>query len=166
MATTKRPQTSDRQSKRVTEKKPQPALPTAVSDVSEFKRDRAGALLVLPSGKIVKARAVGMEAFVTNGMIPNELMPWVQQAMKEGKAPRNDEIDFTPELMSQIAKMFDDVAMFVVTEPHLFEIPASEDERRDDLVYIDEIDFEDKSFIYQFACGGTRDVTQFREQQG
>jgi hypothetical protein len=39
------------------------------------------------------------------------------------------------------------------------------DERTDDF-YSDDVDFEDKSFIFNFAVGGTRDLARFRRQAG
>lgn len=39
-----------------------------------------------------------------------------------------------------------------------------EAERDDNIVYTDEIDIDDKTFIFNFVVGGTRDVEQFRAE--
>jgi hypothetical protein len=38
-----------------------------------------------------------------------------------------------------------------------------EDARDEDVLYADEVDLNDKSFIFQFALGGTADLERFRE---
>lgn len=45
----------------------------------------------------------------------------------------------------------------------LEDIPDSE--RRDDVVYTDEIDQEDKNFVFQAAVGGSTDLARFRARQ-
>ena len=40
-----------------------------------------------------------------------------------------------------------------------------EGDKDDDLVYVDEVDFEDKSFIFQYVMGGTSDLERFRKEQ-
>lgn len=49
-------------------------------------------------------------------------------------------------------------------KPIYEEIP--EKERDEDILYTDEIDIDDKTFIFNFVVGGTRDVEQFRLQYG
>lgn len=44
------------------------------------------------------------------------------------------------------------------------EIP--EGDRDEDALYSDEVDLEDKMFIFQYTVGGTKDVESFREQFG
>jgi len=40
-----------------------------------------------------------------------------------------------------------------------------EAERDPDILYADQVDMDDKLFIFQWALGGTRDLERFREQQ-
>lgn len=40
-----------------------------------------------------------------------------------------------------------------------------EDARDDDVLYADEVAIDDKSFIFQFALGGTADAERFRKEQ-
>lgn len=39
-----------------------------------------------------------------------------------------------------------------------------EDDRNEDILYTDEIMFEDKSFIFQYALGGSKDLERFRAE--
>lgn len=48
----------------------------------------------------------------------------------------------------------------IVYEP----IPYSE--RDENVLYTDDVDMEDKTFIFNYVVGGTRDIASFREQYG
>lgn len=39
-------------------------------------------------------------------------------------------------------------------------------ERADDVLYTDDVDMEDKTFIFNFVVGGTRDIATFRQEYG
>jgi hypothetical protein len=49
-------------------------------------------------------------------------------------------------------------------EPVLEDIP--EQERKEDILYTDDIDLEDKMFLFQYCTGGSADLTQFRKATG
>lgn len=49
-------------------------------------------------------------------------------------------------------------------KPRYEEIPLSD--RDEDTLYTDDIDMEDKTFIFNFVVGGTRDIERFREEYG
>jgi len=141
---------------------------TDVSGVSEFKeKARQGALVALPSGNQVRIRNPGMQVFLQRGMIPDSLTPIVRKALSGGVEP--DEKDLR-EAMSQsdiegLFKLFDDVVMSTWVQPKVHPVPEDESDRDDSLLYVDEIEFDDKSFTFQFAVGGVRDLESFREQQ-
>ena len=44
-------------------------------------------------------------------------------------------------------------------------VEDKEELRSDEVLYVDELDDEDKSFIFQWLTGGTSDLEQFRKQQ-
>lgn len=143
--------------------------------------------LKVPSGKVAKVRNPGMKAFVTAGLIPNSLMPIVTEALERGAPPSPsalkkaaaDNSKFIPEILEAT----DAVTIHCVIEPQVHKVPIwtiAEVEKGlctseqvgqeapqlkdDELLYVDEVDFEDKMFIFQWACGGTRDVERFRKQ--
>jgi hypothetical protein len=57
--------------------------------------------------------------------------------------------------------MADNVTIYCVVEPMVNPLPA-DGVRNDDLLYVDEIDLEDKLFILNFGVGGSRDLEAFR----
>lgn len=171
---------------KVTQDKPNPnRRPTPASSraqgaptsASEWKKKATvGTLVTVPSGNEVRVRTPGMQVFLNQGVIPNSLMPIIQDAMKQGEAPSEDTMQSMiddPQKINEIMDMADAVALFSFVEPKLAPIPTDEegeiipigDERRDeDTLYVDEVDFTDKLFIFQFAVGGTAKLEQFRQE--
>ena len=101
-----------------------------------------------------------------------------------------------PSKLREGLKMIDQVVCYVVMEPHVempptcgvevdgvvcnqyWDIPNHTDSnaagyhtylegaRNPDVLYADEVDMDDKMFIFQFAIGGTADVERFRGEYG
>lgn len=139
-----------------------------VSSVAQFK-NKTGGLVELPSGLSVKVRnANGLRGFVESGMIPNSLMNIVQEAIKTGKEPDMSgvvtEEGIDPKMVADMLLMLDNVVQKVVVDPPVHPLPESEEDRDDELLYIDELDEEDKMFIFQWVTGGTRDLEQFHQE--
>jgi hypothetical protein len=107
-----------------------------------------------------------MQVFLNEGLIPNTLLPLVSDALSKGKAPSQRQIADTMsmEKLRDMATLFDAVTVYCVVEPKVHPVPPNGEERDDELLYVDEIDFDDKVFIFQFAVGGTRDVEAFRKE--
>lgn len=145
------------------------------SSAADFKK-RTGGFLPLPSGLTVKVHnSGGLRAFVSSGMIPNSLMGLVQNAINKGQEPSEEEIakligvdseNLNTDAIDDMLKMTDSVVCEVVVDPEVFPKPADDEERDEDLLYVDEMDDEDKAFIFQWVTGGTRDIEQFRREQG
>jgi hypothetical protein len=160
--------------------------PIIVSDVSAFKKKAHGVPLPLPSGLTCRIRPLGgMEVFMQQGLIPNALMGTIQQALKEGKDGKDfDPSQMTAELLEDPAKlqemirMIDDCVVFSVVEPKVHKIPTflnedgtmetlefGDDRRDPNRIYVDEVDINDKMFIFQVMTGGTKNLERFREEQ-
>jgi hypothetical protein len=159
--------------------------PTTVTPASEWLADAEGQLLELPSGKVVRAIMPGIQAFVNADIIPNELMPIVMRAIDEQQPMAKSEVEDLardPGLLVKLADAFDKIFVHCVTEPR-FELPPDEDDAKrwneahpDDQVkgpaelrvegtlYVDRVHMEDKSYIFNVAVGGTRDLEQFRAE--
>lgn len=159
----------------VTKGAPTVAQPTAAS--AWKKKTLEGTLLVVPSGHQCLVRAPGMEAFIRQGFIPNSLMPIVTEAMKKGKPPSDMELNMEdPEVLGQLMDVFDDVLCYCMIQPSVLpppvidtpqgQIVAPIEERNPEQLYSDEVDFQDKVFIFQWAVGGTADLEKFRQQLG
>jgi hypothetical protein len=134
-----------------------------------------GAEVKLPSGNTALLRRVDPQDLIASGSLPNALMPIVQKAMERAKGkPRTDEEEAKedeqlqqelaqdPAALAQMMQLFDTVTLACVVEPTVQPTPANGAERDPELLYVDEVDFEDKMFITQYAMEGTADVEQFR----
>lgn len=155
---------------RVTAKKP--SRETRATSADEWKKDAENIGLVdleVPSGKVCQVKPIGMDAFLSAGLIPNSLMAIVRAGMTatDDREQVVDELmeDVNGEQLVDMMRMFDAVTCHVVIQPEVHPVPERESDRRHDLLYVDEVDVNDKFFIFNFAVGGTRDLERFRQQQ-
>lgn len=159
-AARKKPQ--DRQSKRVT-----PKTKKAVSTAEEWKKSGSTDHdIEVPSGNVAKVRRKPMDALMAAGIIPNSLMPIVQEALQSGKEPDLNPEELTADQMEGVLQLVDGVVVSCTLQPHVSPIPADEADRDESKLYVDEVLMKDKMFIFQFVVGGTADVESFREEQG
>lgn len=149
-------------------------IPTSAS---EWKSGVQGTLITVPSGKKITVRIVGMSAFLKKGLIPNALIPVIQAAMQAGKLD-TDEVDLgsmfeDPEKLQSLVELCDNVTVDVAISPKVHPIPndakgkplpLESDERDPGKLYVDEMDFNDKMYIFNFAVGGTADLELFRQE--
>lgn len=157
-----------------------------ISQVREFK-SRMGGIQELPSGLTVKLRNPGgLLAFMDAKNIPNSLLAIIQRSLGQGKAPEAEELmskngEIDPEMLDGMKQMMDAVALRCIVKPPIApaiteedlvdhnrqypddQIDDLDDLREDDVLYIDEIPFDDKMFIFQWVSGGTRDLEEFRK---
>jgi hypothetical protein len=119
--------------------------------------------LSLPSGNRCLAKRSGIEAFMRSGKVPNSLMPIMKSALagQPRSMPAESEIDET--FIDELFSLFDLVATTVMVEPKCYPIPGDDEERLADHLYVDEVEVEDKQFMFQWAVGGTADLEKFRE---
>ncbi len=143
------------------------------SSVADIKK-KTSSIEELPSGIFVKLRNPGgLAAFMgpdAQGEIPNSLMPMIQKALKTGKTPdvetellENGEIK--PELLADMMKMLDNMAVRCMVDPDLQPAPKSEAERSDEILYVDELPDDDKQYIFAWLTAGVKDLETFREQR-
>lgn len=154
-----------------------------VTSAGDWKKGKEAARLRVPSGNVCLARAVGMEPFLAKGLIPNALMPIVTRAVEEGKgisAKEVNEITSNLESAEGIADMLamaDAVVVECVVSPHVYPMsdrdailedesltPDEKAAKINSLLFVDEVDINDKMFIFQWAVGGTSNLEQFREK--
>ena len=147
-----------------------PTTPLGASNAADFKKRSKGQLLLLPSGLTVRAKRVELQTFVIQGNVPNPLMAVVQEALQKGQEANIPEMMGVEEgkvdmdAVRDMYEMVNAVAMECVQEPRIHPKPQSEADRDDNLVYIDEVDDEDKMFLFQWSGGGTDDIATFREE--
>jgi hypothetical protein len=65
-----------------------------------------------------------------------------------------------------VLELIDVVVVECMVEPRgSTSVPLKESERDEDLLYVDELDWDDKQFIYSYAIGSVADLETFRKQQ-
>lgn len=162
MATTAKP------NKRTTAKKS--TTGEAPTSAAAWKKGTSsGTLVRVPSGKLIRIKTPGMGVFMKSGIVPNALMPIIQEAMKQGKEPTEEDMAKMlgdTEMIAQIAELADEITIFCALDPQVNPVPETEDDRSDELLYVDEIDFGDKMYIFSVAVGGVAAYERFRQESG
>lgn len=149
--------------------------------------------LDLPSGNTALVRRIKPEAFLESGLIPDPLAPIISEAINSKKGMRPEALSDLAQDHTKVGaalEMFDRALVYAVVEPvvqmsppciqcravevggngihidrskegyHRFE----GEPREPDVLYADDVDLEDKQFIFQYAIGGIADVAKFRHQ--
>ena len=155
------------------------------------KKSQQGTELLLPSENVALVRQMSPQAFLSSGMIPDPLTAMITKAInsKRGLPPSaiNDLSD-DPKKLVEALLMVDRVVCHVVVQPTVEMPPVcvtcgeyanadqheqpshpeyhkyQEGDRDPDVLYADELDMEDKMFIFQWCLGGVRDLETFRQQ--
>lgn len=164
------------------------AEPKQATPVSQWKKNWA---LEVPSGNICLVRSVGLQTFVAMGVIPNSLAPLLLGTGDRSVDQAVSKIQSDPQALRDYMTLVDEVTLKCVVEPEITEVPFCAEcsnpvnhpnhpmfrgaeqghvyvsgERDPEKFYVDEVDENDKSFIFQaVVMGGTKDVEQFREEQ-
>lgn len=141
--------------------------PTAAKN---WKKAAKRVELTLPSGNVCLAKPMQITKMLSDGFFPDSLRGIVLQQIGDEKiseaesaaAVQNAFQDMTG--INEMFEVFDRVCMAVILEPVVLPAPENEADRNDDIVYIDEVDQEDKMFIFQWAVGGDTDIERFREE--
>lgn len=132
----------------------------------DFKK-KAGTnqLIELPSGLFIKVRRVTLQALLTRGKVPNSLLDIVRKAVDEGETPEENSFgkDLDIDQLTEMMDLVDVVTCDSAREPRIYAIPEDE-EREEDVLYVDELDTEDKMYIFRWAVQGVSDLESFRKQ--
>jgi hypothetical protein len=155
---------------RVTPKKPM-GVPAGPTSATQWKKSSAaGTPIRVPSGNVALLKRPGMQVFLAQGIIPNSLMSFVNDSLKTGK-PKTEDLDLNAQTMKDLMALVDAVTVECCLEPKVHPVPSDprgnpmiERSRDPELLYVDEVDVEDKMFIFNYAVGGTSDVDSFRKE--
>lgn len=148
--------------------------------------------LKVPSGHTCLVKRPGPEMFAQQGLMPNSLleivMPLIERAQEEGKtgdstpmpdasmAELQKQILNDPVKIADMITSVDNITVFCVLQPKVWpvskrdEVLADPDIAEDvkeatlaEYLFVDEVDFADKMFIFQYAVGGSANLERFRE---
>jgi hypothetical protein len=142
-----------------------------VTSANEW-RGRKGTELNLPSGNTALVRAPGIQHFLKAGRLPNSLRTMIMRGIKGDEKVKLEALFEDESNFIELFELIDQVLLQVVIEPEVKPVPLDDEgvevplgSRDQGFIYVDEVDMEDKFFIFQFAVGGTRDLERFREEQ-
>jgi hypothetical protein len=147
-------------------------LPASPTPASQWNRGaREAALVTLPSGNKALLKQITPEQLLSTGMIPNKLMPIVSDSISRAQGGKEvdaealgQEVLADPEKAAQMMELFDVVAIACVVDPSVQPKPELGTPRDPELLYVDQMELEDKMFILQYAMEGTEDVERFRQE--
>lgn len=161
-----------------------------VTTAKAWRAKKAKEPIELPSGNYAYIKRPGMEKFLSAGFMPDSLQTFIRKeiAQASGKPDRKVSLaDFTLEEgeLDVYMDAMDRVCAFVFVEPevrwhkelvyeedgktptldkygHEVTREIVEEDRDEDVLYTDDLDQEDKMFVFQYATGGSADLTRFR----
>lgn len=131
----------------------------------------------LPSGNTCLARRPGAQGLIKEGLLDDldQLTSLVQTELIDSKDPRSmakavQGLQKDPKKILEAMAMIDRVIAFIVVAPRVIVPPDDAEKRRKlqaedaDAIFADEVDEEDKMFLFQWCVGGTADLAQFRQE--
>jgi hypothetical protein len=154
------------------------ALESATPAKEWKKRTKEGLYVRVPSGNTAYIRTPGMEVFLERGLIPNALLPLITDSLNRGGPPKDEDLAGLlkdQEKLQEIIDLANGITVYCCIDPVVEPIPLYDDgsiipigssDRDEDLLYVDEVDFNDKMFILGVATGGIEALERFREEQG
>jgi len=126
--------------------------------------------LTCPSGQTCQVRRPGVEGLIELGLLDkvDALTGLVDQkhiARVDGrKAVDVEALAKDKKSLMQVVDTVNQIVVHVVNQPEIHPVPKKGQERDPEKVYVDDIDLEDKMFIFQYTVGGSSDLEKFREQ--
>jgi hypothetical protein len=159
-----------------------------ISQIGDF-RARMGGPQELPSGlRVVVRNPGGLTAFIANGSIPNSLLTIVKGTLdsnlsKEEVIQNATALTKDLDSIGDMMELMNIVTQQVIKKPAVAHDPTEQDVERhnflhpenpvtdpdelrdeENFLYTDEIEEEDKMFLFQWVTGGTRDLERFRQE--
>lgn len=126
--------------------------------------------LQVPSGETCLCRRPGVEGLLSAGVLHNiDSLTGLVDSKHLRRVKGQEEIDVQSLMADEktimnLLETVDRVVAYCVVEPSVKRTPNDPTNRKEGQIYCDMIELDDKMFIFQFACGGTRDLERFREQ--
>lgn len=149
------------------------------TDVSEWRAKR-GDPIELPSGNVALVNKPDLRKFLHGGDVPDSLTQLVRAQISEDQEKIKKEQEAIAEREGMLEDFFnymDYIVTQTVIEPALLPVPTRENEDGeledvpyeerdlDSGLYVDEVDFDDKLFLFNFAIHGSKDLESFRVEQ-
>jgi hypothetical protein len=146
-------------------------VPVGPTSASQWKKAGGGTPIRVPSGNVALVKRPGLQVFLAQGRVPNSLMEFITQSLKGNKQPKMEDLELNSTAMKDMLELVDAVVIQACVDPKVVPAPVSprgqgmiDSARDENLLYVDEVDIEDKMFIFNYAVGGTADVDSFRKE--
>ena len=150
------------------------------SKAAEWKAASKPAPLELPSGHVALVKMPGLAKLLAEGLISDSLTPMAQKAIDSANGKKAvgmsdaemEEMARDPQKLSAAFDTFDKVLCYSVVEPkvHYYKdedgVIIPEEDRDEDELYSDEVDLQDKIFVFTVVAGGSKDLEKFRSEFG
>jgi len=128
-----------------------------VTSAAEWRKSQqVGQVIELPSGAVARLVRPHLLALVKTGQIPDLLSAQVSELFGTSKTPAEVQAGISPESMIELINITSKLAFI---EPKITDTPGVNE------LSIDDIDFEDRTFVFWWCQGGAADLKSFREQQ-
>lgn len=148
-----------------------------VTSAAEWKaaKKQEGEVIELPSGKFMRVkRTMTMLVMLKAGQLPNPLASIVQEMMNKGG--NIDPSAFggkSLEAVQQMLDLADQAVLKAAVEPRVQMKPEDWDEKHpgedwepdEDAISLEDVDQDDRMYIFSYAQGAAADLTSFREGQ-
>lgn len=173
-----------------------PAKQAEITSAKVWKAKHKPIDVKLPSGNVALIKIPGLESLMAEGLVSDSLMPIIQEAIESGRTGKKGKKGALsdaellnmlqdPTKLSSIMETMDRTLVYAVVEPpvqnHRWTAdqaergectpedvgkPIPDNERDEDILYTDEVDMDDKSFVFQLVAGGSADLEKFRKEYG
>lgn len=119
---------------------------TSITTAAQWK---SGEIVQLPSGKVAKLRRPdALSLLLHDGRLPDALGPLIFGGKNEGAGV--NEIELTPESLTALVPILDQLAVACFVEPRVSEKSAGQG---DEVLVPSDIAFNDKLFLFQWVFG-------------
>lgn len=169
---------------------PQDMEPTSAAEWKKAPTGGEAVPLPLPSGNTALVEPLGLPELLRRGLIPNPLLSTVTEVLEEADLRMENPSDAElkklekkrkkklaeqmegwaqdPEKMLAVFDMADAITLACVLQPEVSPKPEPGEDgsvsRDPRVLYIDQVDIEDKLYIMSYAMAGVRDLDSFRAE--
>ena len=139
------------------------------ADYFRNKRQKYNATkkLEMPSGVVFEVRRPDIVRMIRNGLMPasvavdiSNMTERAVSSQKNGKTFQMTEDEF-----KKYSETLDTITVATVVSPKVKIGDVSDAEYDDGYISIDDIDYQDKNYLFAFANTGTEDLKSFRTQE-
>lgn len=139
----------------------QPVAEPTVTSASFFRNKREERnkteKVELPSGVVFEMKRPDVVKLLREGQIPAEIAVSIQMAVKEQGNSK-----LTGQQFKDYLTMVESVVVAACVNPQIVKREVTEEDYEKGIISIDDLEMQDKEFIFAYADRGTKDLKSFR----